>query len=104
LAQSGSQDAAVNESLLMDPSEHALWNSIQKVQPAVNTAREKHDYGAALLALASMRGAIDRFFEAVMVMAEDASIRSNRISLLNCVSNLFKSIADISRIVIERSA
>jgi len=47
---------------------------------------------------------VDEFFEAVMVMAEDPALRNNRISLLNCISQLFSSIADISRIVIERGA
>jgi glycyl-tRNA synthetase beta chain len=104
LAQSGEPESAVNESLLNDPSEKALWGSFQKVRPEVEIAREKHDYRTALVALASMRGTIDKFFEAVMVMAEDPSIRGNRIALLNCVSKLFRSIADISRIVVERTS
>jgi glycyl-tRNA synthetase beta subunit len=37
-----------------------------------------------------------------MVMAEDPALRSNRISLLNCISQLFYGIADISKIVVEK--
>jgi glycyl-tRNA synthetase beta chain len=51
-----------------------------------------------------MRGAVDEFFKQVMVMAEDPAIRSNRLALLYTVSQLFRSLADISRIVIERGA
>jgi glycyl-tRNA synthetase beta subunit len=39
-----------------------------------------------------------------MVMAEDRAIRANRLSLLQSVSGLFRSIADISRIVVEKGA
>jgi glycyl-tRNA synthetase beta subunit len=37
-----------------------------------------------------------------MVMTEDLAVRSNRISLLSCISRLFYGIADISKIVIEK--
>jgi glycyl-tRNA synthetase beta chain len=47
---------------------------------------------------------VDRFFQEVLVMAEDSAVRSNRIALLKSISHLFKSLADISKIVIERSA
>ena len=87
-----------------DPAELALWQRYLEIQPEVEAARRNHDYGAALRSLASMRGVVDEFFKEVMVMAEDPAIRTNRISLLNCISQLFRSIADISRIVIERGA
>jgi len=83
--------------------ETELWNSYLDVRPKVERARELHDYGSAFRALASMRDVVDRFFQEVLVMSEDPSIRANRIALLNCISSLFKSLADISRIVIERS-
>jgi glycyl-tRNA synthetase beta chain len=82
----------------------ALWKSYLQVQPEVEAARKSHDYRTALRSLASMRSAVDEFFKKVMVMAEDPAIRSNRVSLLQCISQLFDNIADISRIVIERGA
>jgi glycyl-tRNA synthetase beta subunit len=51
-----------------------------------------------------MRNAVDEYFRQVMVMAEDLEIRKNRISLLNCISRLYKSVASISRIVLEKDA
>jgi glycyl-tRNA synthetase beta chain len=104
LSQAGSISATLDTTLLKDPAEMALWQSYLNLQPEVEDARNGHDYDAALRALASIRPVIDEFFKQVMVMAEDPAIRSNRISLLECVSRLFRSIADISRIVIERSA
>lgn len=91
-------------SMLNDPAELALWKSYLQVQPEVEAARKSHDYRTALRSLASMRSAVDEFFKKVMVMAEDPAIRSNRVSLLQCISQLFDNIADISRIVIERGA
>jgi glycyl-tRNA synthetase beta chain len=104
LSQAGNSGAVLDTTLLKDPSEIALWQSFLKIQPEVHAARKNHDYNTALRALASMRGVVDEFFKEVMVMAEDPAIRNNRISLLGCLSDLFRSIADISRIVIERGA
>jgi glycyl-tRNA synthetase beta chain len=104
LSRAGNADAALDTALLKDPAETALWQSYLRIQPEVQAARKNHDYNTALRALASMRSVVDEFFKAVMVMAEDPAIRNNRISLLRCISDLFKSIADISRIVIERGA
>jgi glycyl-tRNA synthetase beta chain len=102
LSQAGNTGGMPEEALFTDPAEKALWHYYLRIQPEVEAARKQHDYGAALRALASMRGVVDEFFTEVMVMAEDPALRNNRISLLFTVSQLFRSIADISRIVIER--
>ena len=104
LAQAGTDGSALRESLLKEPAELALWQSYLKVQPEVAAAQKNHDYGAALRALASMRFIVDEFFKEIMVMAEDPAIRGNRIALLKRISQLFSSIADISKIVIEKGA
>jgi glycyl-tRNA synthetase beta chain len=104
VAQAGQNGGEIEEYLLQDPAEMALWQGYRRVQPEVQAAGKSHDYGEALRALASMRGVVDEFFKAVMVMAEDAAIRKNRIALLQCISQLFISVADISKIVIERGA
>jgi glycyl-tRNA synthetase beta chain len=102
LSQAGNTETDVNEILLSDPAETALWKCYLRVRPEVEAARGKHHYNTALRSLASMREAVDDFFDKVMVMDEDPVIRGNRVSLLNCISRLFLSIADISRIVIEK--
>lgn len=104
IAQAGDASEVLDESRFKDPAELALWQRYLQIRPEVESARRNHDYGAALRSLASMRGVVDDFFKEVMVMAEDPAIRRNRISLLNSISRLFKSIADISRMVIERDA
>lgn len=104
VTQAGHDGGELQESLLTDPAEVALWQGYLRIQPEVEAARRSHDYGAALQALASVRGVVDTFFNEVMVMAEDVTIQKNRIALLLCISRLFMSVADISKIVIERSA
>jgi glycyl-tRNA synthetase beta chain len=103
-AQAGIAEGEPDSSKFETAEEKALWESYLNVRPEVESARRLHDYGRAFRLLASMRSTVDRFFQEVLVMAEDPEIRDNRIALLSCISNLFKSLADISKIVIEKSA
>ncbi|HTY62060.1 MAG TPA: glycine--tRNA ligase subunit beta [Acidobacteriota bacterium] len=104
VSQAAQDGGELQEALLQEPAERALWQGYLRILPEVQAARKSHDYGAALRALASVRVVVDEFFKEVMVMAEDAAIRRNRVALLTRISRLFISVADISRIVIERSA
>jgi glycyl-tRNA synthetase beta chain len=58
-------------------------------------------YDEALDALVRLKPAIDAFFNAVMVNADDAALRSNRLSLLKEVDEHFMSFADFSRIMVQ---
>jgi glycyl-tRNA synthetase beta chain len=48
--------------------------------------------------LAGLRGAVDAFFDGVMVMAEDAPTRANRLALLSQLAGLMNRVADISKL------
>ena len=61
-------------------------------------ALAKEDYSAAMKAMAKMRGAVDDFFDNVMVNDDDHDIRMNRLALLNRIRNVTGSIADFSKI------
>jgi len=100
LEQAGKRNADVDPTLFGDPAESALYQSYLNVRPEVESAGRNHEYLKALRALASMRGVVDEFFNRVMVMAEDAAIRANRIALLESVSRLFSGLADISKIML----
>ena len=63
-------------------------------------ARERK-YVAALEAMATIRPAVDNFFDHVMVMVEDEHVRANRLALLEQLLNEFTTIADFSEIVTE---
>jgi len=63
--------------------------------------RRKGDYEAAFEALAAIKDRIDAFFDKVMVMADDAAIRENRLRLLNSVRSLYFEIADLSKLMVQ---
>ena len=57
---------------------------------------EKRDYQPALTRLAALRPQVDAFFDQVMVMADDAAVKANRLALLANLRALFLQVADIS--------
>ena len=65
---------------------------------AARQVASARDEGAALEALAALRPAVDAFFNAVMVMTEDQSVRTNRLALVHGIRQLFVPIADFSKI------
>ncbi len=90
--------AVINAALLLDVAEKSLAERINAVAVAVRPALEQLDYASALQQLAALREPVDLFFDQVMVMADDESIRLNRLALLNQLRSLFMQIADISRL------
>ena len=61
----------------------------------------KRAYADALTRLADLRDTVARFFDDVMVMADDEQLRENRLALLSELRALFLDIADISRLSIS---
>ena len=59
-------------------------------------AEAAHDFQAALTALSAVKPQVDAFFDNVMVMADDAAVKQNRLNLLNELSQLMNAVADIS--------
>jgi glycyl-tRNA synthetase beta chain len=82
--------------LLHEPAEKALHEALAAAVPDVERALAKRDYAAALARLAKLRPAVDAFFDGVMVNAEDAALRNNRLALLAQMRGLFTRIADLS--------
>src|SRR6185436_10840370 len=80
------------------PTESALYRATVEVRGEMMSAMKQGDYGQALDGLVRLKPTIDAFFTAVMVNAEDPIVRSNRLSLLKEVDDLFMSFADFSQI------
>ncbi len=74
----------------------ALGNAREKVAPML----EQRRYAEILNELANLRDPVDRFFDDVMVMADDEAVRDNRLALLGELRALFLDVADISRLSI----
>jgi glycyl-tRNA synthetase beta chain len=99
LRKSGSESAAaVDRSLLADGAEHDLYLTFQKLDPNVAQACASGSYAEALKALAVTKPAVDRFFDDVLVMAEDPAVRANRLALLRGVAQTMNRVADISKL------
>jgi len=91
-------DTPVSAELFQDPAEGALHQSVQQVAGKVEKALAGADYLAALTEIATVKPAVDLFFDKVMVMAEDERVRQNRLALLTEIARLFARIADFSRL------
>ena len=96
LAKEAEPTGEIVESKLVEDAEIALYTEIQNVLPVVQPLLAAKDYTEALSKLAALRASIDAFFEGVMVMAEDAELKANRLRILAQLRDLFTSIADIS--------
>ena len=87
---------AVQENLLQQGEERALFAAAQTLAPKVQAAVAQRDFQAALTALAAIKPQVDAFFDGVMVMADDAAVKQNRLNLLNLLAGLMNAVADIS--------
>ncbi len=96
LAKEAAPTGEIVESKLVEDAEKALYAEIQNVLPVVQPLLAAKDYTAALSKLAALRAPIDAFFDGVMVMADDADLKANRLRLLAQLRDLFTSVADIS--------
>jgi glycyl-tRNA synthetase beta chain len=86
----------VDGALVTPGAEHALYDALKRLVPVVEAGVAAGDYTAALVACASARDAVDRFFDDVMVMADDRALRENRLALLRGVRATMNRVADIA--------
>lgn len=93
----------VDKAQFEHPAESALYQAIAEEREKMMSAMTRGEYVQALEALVRLKPAIDAFFTAVMVNSEDQAVRSNRLSLLQEVDDLFNSFADFSQIVVQGS-
>jgi glycyl-tRNA synthetase len=83
----------INEQLLVEPSEKALYQAIQsKVHSQPSTVDE------LLSIVVELIPSINKFFDEVLVMAEDEAVRGNRLALVGQVANLSHGIADLGKL------
>jgi glycyl-tRNA synthetase beta chain len=88
----------VNKRLLKEAAEKELVAQLADTQKQLDKQLQQQNYSQALAELASLEKPVDNFFTDVMIMAEDAKIRDNRLAILNQLRNLFTAVADISEL------
>lgn len=91
----------IETSIFQHPAESELHKLAEENSRRFTAMVRQSDYQPALEILVRMKPAIDSFFEAVMVNADNPAVRSNRLSLLKQVDDLFMSFADFSQIVVQ---
>jgi glycyl-tRNA synthetase beta chain len=86
---------------LPDPHEAALFSAVHAATAKADPLFSARDYGKVLEVLLSLRAPIDTFFDAVMVNADDPTVRRRRLGLLATVRALFDRGWDLSKVVVE---
>jgi glycyl-tRNA synthetase beta chain len=94
----GAVAAKVDAGLLNEEAERALFDALNAVKPKADAAFDAGDYAASLQALAALRTPVDAFFDKVMVNAEDAALRNNRLGLLAILHQAMNRVADLSKL------
>jgi len=90
--------AAINERLLTQDAERALAATVQRLAPIAQQHYAAGEFSANLAILAQVGDAVDAFFTHVMVMADDAAVRANRLALLGALHRLMNQVADLARL------
>lgn len=87
-----------DSTLFSEEAEKALAEQLEALTTKVEPLFSSRSYTDGLKQLAQMRDPVDRFFDEVMVMADDDTIRQNRLALLKRLNQLFGHVADLSRL------
>lgn len=88
-----------SEGLLKDTEEKILSDVLRESKPRIDALIIKKNYLQASSDILEMKPIIDRFFDKVLVMDEDESLRKNRIALLQRIDELLSGVADFSLLV-----
>jgi glycyl-tRNA synthetase beta chain len=94
----GEVKVEVNVNLLQEPAEIALNKALSKVKPEADKLFESSDYTGSLKALAALKSPVDDFFDNVMVNADDAALKANRLGLLAILHQTMNRVADLSKL------
>ncbi|NLJ60648.1 MAG: glycine--tRNA ligase subunit beta, partial [Firmicutes bacterium] len=89
----------VDLSLLSEPAEKMLFNALRHAEESIRMMQREKDYSGILRELSELAEPIDIFFTEVLVMAEDESLRGNRLALLAHVASLAREVADLGKVV-----
>lgn len=87
----------IDTSLLVEPAEQKLHDAYLAANREAAPLLAEKRYEEALQAILKMKESVDAFFDDVMVMVDDAAVRSNRLNLLTAVAELFLKVGDFSK-------
>jgi len=104
ILEQSSSDATteIDESLFQDASEKRLYDALCDALTDIAPLQQSREYAAVLARLAALREPVDRFFDEVLVMADDERLKRNRLALLAGLREPFHSVADVSRLAVTQ--
>ena len=79
-------------------AEKALFAAFDAAEEQIKPAMAQEDFAAAMQAMATMRGAVDGFFEAVQVNADSEILRRNRLNMLSSIRKICLQVADLTQL------
>jgi glycyl-tRNA synthetase len=88
----------VDTALFTHMAEHNLYAMIHEVSGRVTRAMEQRDFTPAIETIAQLRPVVDTFFDAVMVMDPDLTVRKNRVALVGEAHRIFAPLADFTKL------
>jgi glycyl-tRNA synthetase beta chain len=90
--------ARVDPALFVEGAERALHAALGDVAPRADALFERREYAASLRELAALKAPVDAFFDQVLVNADDAALRNNRLALLATLHAAMNRVADLARL------
>lgn len=100
----GSEAATLRSELLEHPTEKRLAELIDATSEQIDELVAERAYGDALASFAGLAPELEKFFDDVMVMVDDPSVRDNRVALLRRCGTAVTRIADVTKIVVDRKS
>lgn len=96
-------DVGPDTSLFDSDAEVDLHEALERVEDEIFSHNSSRDYAASLAEIATLRPQLDRYFDEVLVMAEDEAVRRNRLAFLAHMLVQLTTIADFAAIAPEPS-
>jgi glycyl-tRNA synthetase beta chain len=88
----------IDQALLQEAAEQQLASTLQAIKPQADALFEQGNYTESLKTLAALKAPVDNFFDHVMVNAEDAQLKANRLALLAALHSTMNRVADLSKL------
>ena len=92
-------ETAINPQLFEVEAESALHQAAMEANKEMLAASVQYDYATVLTEATKLVAPINKFFDDVMVMAEDEKIKNNRLALLSAVKDVTHAVGDLNAIV-----
>ncbi|HXZ54473.1 MAG TPA: glycine--tRNA ligase subunit beta [Burkholderiales bacterium] len=101
-ASKGESFGSADRNALTEKAEIALLDSLNSASSKADALFQRGDYAGYLKAFSVLKPAVDAFFDSVMVMVEQESLRRNRLALLADLREKMNRVADISKLAVEK--